>query len=229
MRVIGLLAGLGLLLGSLVLAAPVVAGDPCYHGFDLPARTDGTEAQVKLMPCAFAPTVTRVAPGATVQFFSGPDFVHLLTGANQEWGSRDDEIQPDSVMAYRFDKSGIYPFACALHRGMSGTIVVGNGVSGAGAADAKPAVVKVSQPESAGAGSGARAATASPRFAAIPAAPGSARAAPAAGGDDANSRTSAASASESLAAVAVVALLVVLAFAGLAAVRRRGGVSAARG
>jgi plastocyanin len=228
MRVIGLLAGLGLLLGSFVFAAPVIAGDPCYHGFDLPARTDATEAQVKLMPCAFAPTVTRVAPGTTVQFFSGPDFVHLLTGANQEWGSRDDEIQPDSVVAYRFDKPGIYPFACALHRGMSGTIVVRNGVTGSGSAEAKPAVVKVSSP-AAGAGSGARSAAPSPSVAVIVAAPRAVTAAPAAAGEDAGSRTSAAAASESLAAVAVVALLVVLAFAGLAVVRRRGGVSAARG
>jgi plastocyanin len=229
MRVIGLLAGLGLLLGSFVFAAPVVAGDPCYHGFDLPARTDATEAQVKLMPCAFAPTVTRVAPGTTVQFFSGPDFVHLLTGANQEWGSRDDEIQPDSVVAYRFDKPGIYPFACALHRGMSGTIVVGDGVTGSGSADAKPAVVKVSSPESAGAGSGARPAAPSSSVAFIVAAPRAVTAAPAAAGEDAGSRRSAASASESLAAVAIVALLVGLAFAGFAVVRRRGGVSAARG
>jgi plastocyanin len=228
MRIIGLLAGLGLLLGSFAFAAPVVAGDPCYHGFDLPARTDATEAQVKLMPCAFAPTVTRVAPGTTVQFFSGPDFVHLLTGANQEWGSRDDEIQPDSVVAYRFDRPGIYPFACALHRGMSGTIVVGNGVAASGAAEAKPAVIKVSSPASAGAGSGVRPAAPSPSVAAIVAAPRVASPAPAAAGD-AYSRTSAASASESLAAVAVIALLVVLAFAGLAVVRRRGGVNAARG
>jgi plastocyanin len=229
MRVVGLLVGLGLLLGSFLFAAPVAAGDPCYHGFDVPARSEGTEAQIKLMPCAFAPTVTRVAPGTTVEFFSGPDFVHLLTGANQEWGSRDEEIPPDSVVAYRFDKAGIYPFACALHRGMSGTIVVGNGVAVSGSADAKPAVVKVSSPESAGTGSGARAATASPSVAAVVAAPRVVTAAPAAAAAETGTTAPAASTSESLGAAAVVVLLVVVAFGALAALRRRGGVSASRG
>jgi plastocyanin len=147
MRAIRLLAALSLVAGSLVFAAPVAAGDPCYHGFDLPTRSEGTDPQIKMTPCAFAPAVVRVAPGTTVQWFSGPDFVHLLTGANQEWGSRDDEIQPDSVVAYRFDKPGIYPYACALHRGMSGTIVVGNGIAAAGPVGAAgAAVVRVAAP-----------------------------------------------------------------------------------
>jgi plastocyanin len=146
MRVVKLLAVVGLLAGSLIVAAPVAAGDPCYHGFDLPDRSEGTDPQIKLMPCAFAPTIVRVAPGTTVQFFSGPDFVHLITGANQEWGSRDEEVQPESVVAYRFDRAGIYPFACALHRGMSGTIVVGDGVSSAVATGAGAAVVKIAPP-----------------------------------------------------------------------------------
>jgi plastocyanin len=228
MRVVGLLASLGLLVGSFVFAVPVVAGDPCYHGFDLPTRTEGTEAQIKMMPCAFAPTVVRVAPGTTVQFFSGPDFVHLLTGANQEWGSRDEEIQPDSVVAYRFDKAGIYPFACALHRGMSGTIVVGNGVAVSGSAGNAPAVVKVSPPESAGAGSGKAAATASPTAAAA-AVPGAVTAAPAAAGGATGTSAPAASTSAPLGAAAVIGLLVIGAVAGLAALRRRGGTSPARG
>jgi len=146
MRIVKLLAAVGLLAGSLIVAAPVAAGDPCYHGFDVPDRSEGTDPQIKLMPCAFAPTIVRVAPGTTVQFFSGPSFVHLITGANQEWGSRDEEVQPGSVVAYRFDRAGIYPFACALHRGMSGTIVVGDGVSSAAASGAGAAVVKVAPP-----------------------------------------------------------------------------------
>lgn len=143
MRAIRLLAASALLLGSLVYATPVAAGDPCYHGFDLPTRTEGSDSQVKMMPCAFAPTVIRVAPGTTVEWFSGPDFVHLLTGANQEWGSRDKEIVPGSTVAYRFDRPGVYPYACALHRGMSGTVIVGNGVAAAGTG---PAVVAVKEP-----------------------------------------------------------------------------------
>jgi len=115
-RALRLFAALSLVIGSFAFATPVAAGDPCYHGFDEPPLSEGTDPQVKMMPCAFAPTVVRVAAGTTVEWFSGPGFVHLLTGANQEWGSRDEEVQPESVVAYRFDKPGTYPYACALHR-----------------------------------------------------------------------------------------------------------------
>jgi plastocyanin len=138
MRLVKALAAALIVLGSLAVAAPaVVAGDPCYHGFELPTRSEGTDPQIKLMPCAFAPTVVRVAPGTTVTWFNGPDFTHLITGADQEWGDRDVEVQPGKQVSYRFDKAGVYPYACALHRGMSGTIIVGD-VRTAAAAGSAP-------------------------------------------------------------------------------------------
>ena len=37
------------------------AGDPCYHDYVLPSDTSASTTQVKLLPCAFSPTVTQVA------------------------------------------------------------------------------------------------------------------------------------------------------------------------
>jgi plastocyanin len=144
MRAVLALAGTVVLLLVAFAAAPAaVAGDPCYHGFDIPARSEAADTQIKVAPCAFAPTVTHVAVGSTVTFFNGPDFTHLITGANAEWGSKDVELKPTQKVSYTFAKAGIYPYACALHRGMSGTIVVGDlGASGGAAAastDAAPA------------------------------------------------------------------------------------------
>jgi len=130
----GLLAATAALLVWLAAAPLTSAGDPCYHGFTMPQNTTGSDGQVKLMPCAFAPTVTSVDVGATVTFFNGPDFTHLITGANQAWGSRDVELAPGKTVSYRFDKAGVYPYACALHRGMSGVIVVGDAATAAAAA-----------------------------------------------------------------------------------------------
>ena len=90
--------------------------------------------QIKLMPCAFGPTIAQVAVGSKVTFVNGPDFTHLVTGANQAWGSRDAEIQPGGTVSYTFDKAGVYPYACALHRGMSGAIIVGDAVAAGGGA-----------------------------------------------------------------------------------------------
>lgn len=107
-------------------APAVSAGNPCFHDFTMPPATTEAGTEVKLLSCAFAPTVTQVAVGAKVTFFNGPDFTHLITGANQEWGSPDVELQPGQTISYTFDTAGIYPFACILHPGMSGAIVVGD-------------------------------------------------------------------------------------------------------
>jgi plastocyanin len=143
-RLLALAATPSLAILWLIAAPTASAGDPCYHGFDMPTTTTVEEAnQIKLMPCAFGPTIAQVAVGSTVTFFNGPDFTHLVTGANQAWGSRDIEIQPGATVAYTFDTAGIYPYACALHRGMSGAIIVGDvlaanggGSAGAGTTDA---------------------------------------------------------------------------------------------
>lgn len=119
-----------------LVAVPLVsAGGSCFHGFKMPATSTGTVAEIKLEPCAFAPTVTSVEVGSTVTFRNGPNFTHLITGANQAWGSRDVEVQPNKTVAYVFDKAGTYPYACALHPGMSGVIVVGD-VASAGSGTA---------------------------------------------------------------------------------------------
>ena len=40
-------------------AVPIVsAGDPCYHDYVLPSDTSASTTQVKLLPCAYSPTVT---------------------------------------------------------------------------------------------------------------------------------------------------------------------------
>jgi plastocyanin len=133
--VLALFGAVGLLLIGLAAVPTAVAGDPCYHGFDIPPRTEGTETQIKVAPCAFGPTVARVPVGSTVTFFNGPNFTHLITGANAEWGSRDTEVKPGQQVSFTFKKAGVYPYACALHRGMSGAIVVSDTTAtGSGAA-----------------------------------------------------------------------------------------------
>lgn len=121
-----LLAIGGLICLAAVLApAAVLAGDPCYHGYTIPPTTSAATATVNLEPCAFVPTTARVAPGTTVTFANVSDMPHLVTGANASWGDRDAEIVAGANRTVTFDRPGIYAFSCALHRGMTGVIVVG--------------------------------------------------------------------------------------------------------
>jgi plastocyanin len=120
------LLAIGGLIGlALALAPGVAAGDPCYHGYTVPPTTSEATATVNLEPCAFVPTAARVAPGTAVTFVNVSAEPHLVTGANAAWGDRDAEIAAGASRTVTFDRSGIYPFSCAVHRGMTGVIVVG--------------------------------------------------------------------------------------------------------
>ena len=66
-----------------------------------------------------------MAPGTTVTFANTSGEPHLITGANASWGDRDAEIAAGASRSVTFDRAGIYPFSCSLHRGMTGVIVVG--------------------------------------------------------------------------------------------------------
>jgi plastocyanin len=124
-RLRSLLAIGGLIGLALAMAPGVAAGDPCYHGYTIPATTSEASTTVNLEPCAFVPTAARVAPGTTVTFVNTSGEPHLITGANATWGDRDAELAAGASRTITFDRAGIYPFSCAIHRGMTGVIVVG--------------------------------------------------------------------------------------------------------
>ena len=132
-QLIRIAAPIGLLALGLMAAPTASAGNPCFHDFTMPPADSATGNEVKLLPCAFSPTVTHVAVGTEVTFHNGSDFSHLITGANQEWGSPDVELQPGQALSHTFDSAGIYPYACVLHPGMSGAIVVGDVAASGGA------------------------------------------------------------------------------------------------
>ena len=136
-RLLAPLFTVALALGALAAApAAALAGDPCYHGYAIPPASTGATNMIELEPCAFSPTLTNVAPGTTVTFVNKSDFPHLITGVGAAWGDKDKEIAAGTRVAFTFDQPGIYPYSCALHRGMSGAIVVGNGSQAGTAADA---------------------------------------------------------------------------------------------
>jgi Copper binding proteins, plastocyanin/azurin family len=72
----------------------------------------------------FTPTVLHVQPGATVTWINDDHFVHNITANG--WGHFDD-VQPLERYAATFEETGLYPFSCTIHPGMSGVIVVGSG------------------------------------------------------------------------------------------------------
>ena len=116
------------LVTAFVLAAvPVVAaagparagGGGCIEG-----TTQGTGTTIRIVHACFTPTILHVQPGDTVTWINDDPMVHNITANG--WGHFDD-LQPLERYAASFDRVGLYPFACTIHPGMSGLIVVGDG------------------------------------------------------------------------------------------------------
>ena len=142
----------------IVVAATIVlgvqsaalAGAGCHSGVTQADQTDEEKATVRMVDACFTATVTTVDPGQPVTFANTDLGVTHNVGGNQ-WGHFDDMIEGDAFTV-TFDETGVYPFACNYHPGMTGAIVVGDAKgdgSGAGItvepfeAPAPPTVTRV--------------------------------------------------------------------------------------
>jgi len=146
-------AAFGLLL---VLALPAfsAAGGGGCHG----ASTQGNGTAVEIADACFTPTILHIDPGQSVTWTNTDPFVHNVTA--NSWGHFDDLLEGHSFTA-TFQDAGVYPYACTYHPGMTGAVVVGDGVGvGSGqtvavGADSLPSPAAPAQAAVASAGSGA--------------------------------------------------------------------------
>jgi plastocyanin len=84
---------------------------------------------VILRDACFTPAILRVEPGTTVTWENEDGFEHVVASEGHSWGDTAELAGPkvlqlgDSV-SHRFDSPGVYPYACYLHPGMVGAVVV---------------------------------------------------------------------------------------------------------
>lgn len=123
MRRIGLVLGTALV--SVVLAAPALAGGGGCHA---DVQSEAATSTVRMQGSCFTPTIARVAPGETVTFVNDDSAPHTVTGASVLWGSLD-HLPKSGTIEAAFDRPGVYPYVCALHPGMIGAVVVGDGIA----------------------------------------------------------------------------------------------------
>jgi plastocyanin len=111
-----------LLLGAVAAPAVVQAGGGCHAPDNsVHMEADGTKV-IRMDVCSFAPAVSTVPVGTAVRFLNTATNDHAVTGRAGSWGS--DILGPGQEFSARFDKVGTYPYACPLHPGMVGAIVV---------------------------------------------------------------------------------------------------------
>lgn len=112
-----------MVLAALALPASAVAGGGCHEG-----ATTGSGDTVEMKDACFRPSTLQIDPGDTVTFVNRDAMTHNVTAMG--WGQFEDMNQGDAFRA-TFEESGVYPYACQYHPGMTGAILVGDG-TGAG-------------------------------------------------------------------------------------------------
>ncbi|HJZ93714.1 MAG TPA: cupredoxin domain-containing protein [Gemmataceae bacterium] len=71
----------------------------------------------------FSPATVNIQTGTTVKFVNNGKHAHTVTATNGEWDSGD--LSPGSSFTATFIRPGTYKYYCRHHKGMEGTIVVG--------------------------------------------------------------------------------------------------------
>jgi len=138
-------AGTVFLLGLLMGAMPAAraGGSGCHGG----PFVDQDGLSVDLKGACFIPAVLRVQPGQTITWTNSDDLTHTVTGVAESWGDYEELTLGESV-TYRFASSGVFPYFCMLHPGMTGTVVVGDGTSSKTTTQAAVLVVPPTVPPS---------------------------------------------------------------------------------
>ena len=100
-----------------------VAGGGCHSA---PTARHGDS--VEISDLCFDATVLYVEPGTEVTWTNLDSMTHDVVGVGDTWGDPGISLLTGDDVSYRFDVDGVYPYACWLHPGMVGAIVVGDGM-----------------------------------------------------------------------------------------------------
>lgn len=106
------------LAGTAGTAAPASAGGGCHRGG--PSDQDAVTT-VKIDHACFLPGAALVAPGASLRFLNDSGLDHNVGGP----GITFFDLPNGSDRSITFAAPGLYPYACTLHPGMAGVVVVG--------------------------------------------------------------------------------------------------------
>ena len=85
---------------------------------------EGAGTAVDMVDACFAPAVLHVGVDEEVTFTNLDPMAHNVAPAGWGWGHIDD-IPEGGSFATTFEEAGVYPYACSLHPGMTGAVIVG--------------------------------------------------------------------------------------------------------
>ena len=112
---------------SLRLCHPLILLLPLFATGSLPTTTPTTaasaSADVVIDNFTFSPQMLVVAPGTRVRWTNHDDVPHTVTSSDKRFtGSK--AMDTDDSFVTTFATAGTYPYYCAVHPHMTGTVVV---------------------------------------------------------------------------------------------------------
>jgi plastocyanin len=108
---------------STTATAPTTTEAPASTEAPATTATPVAAVEVTIEGFAFEPQETRIAAGTTVTWLNAEDGApHTATSDDGVWDSG--TLQPGEEYSFTFDEPGTYPYFCAIHPSMTGTIVV---------------------------------------------------------------------------------------------------------
>ncbi len=117
-------------LGTIGALAGVTGASAGGGGHCGPSESHGR--RIDLEGACFLPSTLYADAGESITFVNRDPFAHNVSGTG--WGNYEDMGTGDRFTTSFLD-DGIYPFACTLHPGMNGAIVVGDAGGAVAAAD----------------------------------------------------------------------------------------------
>jgi len=82
------------------------------------------EASISIDNFTFTPPELTVAAGTQVTWVNHDDIPHLVVDAKDPQAMKSPPLDTGDKFAFTFAKPGRYPYFCALHPHMQGTVVV---------------------------------------------------------------------------------------------------------
>jgi plastocyanin len=96
--------------------------DTTGEGTDSATEEEAAAAGLVIVDFGFEPDTLEVAVGTTVEVRNEDGATHTVTA---EDGSFDVRLAGGQTLSFEVDEPGSYPFACAIHPSMTGTLLVG--------------------------------------------------------------------------------------------------------
>ena len=109
-------------LASLLLVGAAGGADAGGGGCHDPEPREEATTRIVMASACMRPGIARVQPGDTVTVVNQDPMLHNLYGPAWFHG----DLQPGDEATRTFTEPGIYTYACTLHAGMTGAVVVGD-------------------------------------------------------------------------------------------------------